>query len=321
MMTMTKRLCAAVSMGALLATTVASGLQAQQAYPNRPIEMVVTFGAGGGADLMGRHLAKLGEPVLNVAIPVSNISGASGNAGLTRVATNPADGYTLGTLIALSVASWAAGLGMAKPEDFKVVAVAQSSPSMLFVPKDSPHQTAKDLFEFAKKNPNAVRVATSGFGTMDDVTLRYLTGQQIPMTNVPFGKPAERYASTVGSHTTALYEEPGDVTQFIKSGDLKPILVFDDKRHESFPDVPTSTELGLDINGLDNFRTLVVRADTPPEVVDRLHQAFGEVLKSDEWQKFCEETYTCTENMPPDEAGRMVKDFHAKVQEFLQKQS
>src|SRR3546814_2985932 len=78
------------------------------------------------------------------------------------------------------------------------------------------------------------------------------------MTNVPFEKPAERYASPIGGHTDAIYEEPGDVAQFVKSGQMKPLVVFAKERHPEFPDVPTSSELGIDISGLDHFSTIAV---------------------------------------------------------------
>ncbi|MCB1882881.1 MAG: tripartite tricarboxylate transporter substrate binding protein [Geminicoccaceae bacterium] len=301
----------------IAATAFAGGALAQDAYPERPIDMVITFGPGGGSDTMGRTAAHLAEKELGVAVPASNVSGASGNAGLTRVLTSPADGYTLGTLIALTVSSWAAGLGVGQPDQFDVVGVLQSSPSMLFVPKDSPHKSAEELLAFAKANPKALKVATSGFGTMDDVTLRYLTKQGDAMTNVPFAKPAERYASTVGAHTDAIYEEPGDVAQFVQSGDLVPVLVFADERHKDFPDVPASKELGLDISGLDNFRTIAVKKGTPPEIVERLHKVFADVTATQEWHDFCAKTYTCTENMSVEDANAMVETFYKKVKDLL----
>ncbi|CAA7614340.1 tripartite tricarboxylate transporter substrate binding protein [Magnetospirillum sp. UT-4] len=306
-----------IAVSALAGLLAISPALAQEKYPSRPIEMIVTFGPGGGADLMGRQTARLAEPVLGVAIPVANISGASGNAGLTRLLTNPADGYSVATLIALSVSSWAAGLGTAKPSDFQVVAMMQNSPSMLFVPKNSPYKTAREFLDAAKANPGKLRVATSGLGTQDDITVRYLASQGFQAKNVPFAKPAERYASTVGGHTDALYEEPGDVAQFIKSGDLRPLMVFDAKRHESFPDVTASMELGLQISDLPNFRTIAVPAKTPKEIVDRLAAAMNQVLDKPEWQKFCRETYTCTEKMTPDQAQQVVVKFHDTVKGYL----
>jgi len=137
---------------------------------------------------------------------------------------------------------------------------------------------------------------------------------------VPFAKPAERYASTVGRHTEAIYEEPGDVAQFIKSGDLRPIVVFDEKRHPSFPDVPASAEKGLKISDLPNFRTLAVPAKTPPERVKVLADAAQKVLASPEWKNFCTETFTCVEQTyTPEQAAQMVSQFHTKVKDYLQR--
>ena len=296
-------LCASVA----LAGAAGTGAAMAQDYPNRPIEMVVTFGPGGGADLMGRTMARLLEEPLGVPLPVSNVAGASGNAGLTRLRTNPADGYTLGTLISLTVASWASGLGDNKPEDFRVISVVQSSPSFLFVPANGPYQTAEALFEQAKAGP--VTVATSGYGTQDDVTLKLLANAGITMENVPFQAPAERYASPIGGHTMAIYEEPGDVAQFIEAGQLKPVVVFAAERHPAFPDVPTSAELGVEIADLDNYRSVAVPAGTPEDVVAKLEEAVAQAVSTEDWKAFCEETYTCIEPVTGEAAQAMITDF------------
>ena len=294
-----------------------AGMAGAQDYPERPIEMVVTFGPGGGSDVMGRQIARLMERSLGVSIPVSNVAGASGNAGLTRLRTDAADGYTIGTLISLTVASWASGLGDSKPEDFQILAVVQNSPSFLFVSASSPHQTAEDLFAYAGEHPGELTVATSGYGTQDDVALKLLAKDGVEMENVPFQAPGERYASPIGGHTAVLYEEPGDVVQFLQAGQLKPLVVFSEERHPSFPDVPTAAELGHDISGLDNFRTIAVRAGTDPAIVEKLQGALEETLDSEEWKTFCAETYSCIEPVTGDAAQTMMTDFLQLVTEQL----
>ncbi|MCB1519107.1 MAG: tripartite tricarboxylate transporter substrate binding protein [Hyphomicrobiaceae bacterium] len=303
----------------ILGGTLSSQVAAQEKYPSRPIDVIVTFGAGGGADLMGRKFSQFAEPLLGVALPVANVSGASGNAGLTRLLTDASDGYSVATLIALSVSAWAAGIGNHNPDEFAYVGMMQSSPSMLFVNKDSPFKTYKDLADFATANPGKLRCATSGYGTMDDITLKYLATKGVKIVNVPFGKPAERYASTVGGHTDLIYEEPGDVAQFLKSGDLRPLIVFDEARHASFPDVSNSKELGLEINDLPNFRTIAVSAKTPADRVAVLNAAANKILASDEWKKFCESTYTCTKALSPDETKARVVAFYKTVKGYLDK--
>lgn len=296
----------------------ATAAQAQDKYPNRPIELVVTFGPGGGADAMGRKMSQLLEKSMGVAMPVSNVGGASGNAGLNKLSSAPADGYTAGTLIALTVASWAAGLGTSKASDFAIAAIVQDSPSMLFVTTDSVHKTFKEFLAYSAKNPGALKIATSGYGTQDDITLKYLASKGYKTTNVPFEKPAERYASPLGKHTDAIYEEPGDVSAFLKSGRLRPLVVFDDTRNPAFPDVPTSKELGFEISDLPNFRTIAVSAKTPPEVLKALSAAVNSALATPEWKAFCAETYTCaSRSYSPAEAQAYVAGFQAKVSNYL----
>lgn len=286
-------------------------------FPNRPIELIVTFGPGGGADLMGRQMSQLLEPILGVPVPVTNVAGASGNAGLTRLATSPSDGYTLGTLISLSVASWTGGIGDNTADDFEIIAVIQNSPSMLFVRPDSGFSTAQELFDHARENPDQLTVATSGYGTQDDVTIQILASDGVAMSNVPMAAPAERYASTVGGHTDVLYEEPGDIVQFLASGDLVPLVVFDKERHPEFPDVPTASEVGFDIAGLYTFRSIAAPAGTPPEVIARLEDAIAKATKSDGWQAFCSETYTCIEPVTGDDARAMVDGFYDLIAAHL----
>jgi len=290
-------------------------------YPARPVEVIVTFGPGGGADAMARQLSRLVEKDLGVAMPVVNVSGASGNAGLTQLLGNGADGHSVGTLIALTVSSWATGLGTASLDDFKVVAVTQDSPSMLFVPAKSPFKTFREFLDHAKANPGKLKVATSGYGTQDDITLKYLKSLGFPTTNVPFAKPAERYSAPLGGHTDAIYEEPGDVAQLLAAKQLRPLAVFDDVRHPSFPDVETSREYGMDISDLPNFRSIVVRADTPPEKVRVLSEAINKALDDPAWQKFCAQTYTCTKKYTPEEAEAHVRAFYETVKNRIAQSS
>ncbi len=308
--------CLAVTMaGVLLVTPVV----AQEKYPSRPIDVIVTFGPGGGADLMGRKFAQIAEPILGVAMPVANISGASGNAGLTRLLTDAPDGYSLATVIALTVSAWASGIGNKNPDEFSYAGMMQSSPSMLFLSKDSPFKTFKELEEYAKANPNKLRCATSGYGTMDDITLKYLATKGIKIVNVPFAKPAERYAAAVGGHSDMIYEEPGDVAQFLKSGDLHPVIVFDEDRHESFKDTISSKEVGLEISDLPNFRTIAFSNKVDPAKVAVVSEAITKVLATPQWKEFCAGTYTCTKPMTPEQTKEAVNKFYKTVKGYLER--
>lgn len=309
-----KRLGKTAFGGLMVAGALAfGGAATAQNFPDRPIELIVTFGPGGGADVMGRQIAQIMEPELGVAIPVTNVAGASGNAGLTRLRTSPADGYTLGTLISLTVASWTSEIGDNAPEDFRVLAIIQSTPSFLFVAADSPFATAEELLNHARENPGALTVATSGYGTQDDVALITMAEQGFDMVNVPFSAPGERYAAPLGGHTDVIYEEPGDVVQFLESGEYRPLMLFAAERHPEFPDVPTSGELGLEMVYLNTFRTLAVPAATPSDVVARLEAAVVAATRTDAWQAFCAQTYTCVEPLTGEAAQEEVLTFFAAI--------
>jgi tripartite-type tricarboxylate transporter receptor subunit TctC len=302
---------------AVLLLMPAARTPAQDTFPAQSLEIIVPFGPGGGADAMSRKIAQLLEPILGVPILVSNTPGASGNAGLTKLLINPADGYTLAMLNSLTVSAWAAGVGYVKPDDFVYLAIVQQSPSMLFVPDSAQFKTFTDLLDFAKANPAKLKVATAGYGLSDDVTLRYFASLGYKMVGIPYAKPAERYASPFGRRTQALYEEPGDVANLLSAKRLRPLVVFDSKRHFAFPDVPSSKELGFEISDLPNFRMLVVRAATPADRAAVLVQAIDNALDTSEWKKYCADTYSCTAKYTPQQAKQRVKDFHEAIRRLL----
>jgi putative tricarboxylic transport membrane protein len=307
---MLRLMCAVVLLAAM------AGAAAQGKFPSRPVEMIVNFGPGGGADGLGRTVAKQMETVLGVAVPVSNVAGASGNAGLSKVLGSTPDGYTIGTMTGLTIAAWISGLGSMKVSDFAVISVAQSSPSMLFAPANSPIKSYKQLLEMAKASPNKIRVATAGYGTLDDVAIKYLATKGAPMTNVPFAKPGERYASPLGGHSELLFEEPGDVVQFLESKQYLPLVVFGVKRHPNFADTPASSEFGHEID-LPNWRGIVASAKVPAPIVAALDQAVQKAVESPEWKKFCAETYSCVEKMDHKQSQTFVEKNFREVQAFM----
>jgi tripartite-type tricarboxylate transporter receptor subunit TctC len=302
---------------ALVVSAAAAPALAQDAFPAQPIEIIVPFGAGGGADSMAHKVAALLERPLGVRLPITHVPGASGNAGLTKLLTNPPDGYTMAVLISPTVSAWAAGIGYAKPDDFAMLAVTQQSASMLFVPADSAFRSFASLLEYAKAHPGRLRVATSGYGSTDDITLKYFDSFGYRMTNVPFAKPEQRYAASFSRRTQALYEEPGDVAALLASRKLRPLVVFDTHRHSAFEDVPSSAELGYQINDLPTFRTLVVRAGTAAERQKILVDAIGKALATSEWKTFCAQSHSCAPPSTQQDAAERVRLFLETSRKYL----
>jgi tripartite-type tricarboxylate transporter receptor subunit TctC len=271
-------------------TLLVGVLSAQEPYPNRPIDFIVTWGPGGGADAMARQIATLAQPHLGVALPTSNVPGAAGNTGLAQVLSGRPDGYTIATYIQDTLMTVPMGLARYTVDDLEWITRTQVADSFLFVKADSPFKTVQDLLKHAQTNPGKVRVAATGFGTVDDVSVRYLGKKGYRMTTVPYPKPAERYAAALGGHAEVLYEQAGDVLQYLKAGQLRPLVIFAAERHPAFGEVPSSKELAIDIT-LPQFRGIVARKGVAADRVARLAEAFRRAMDTPEWKKFAAEWY------------------------------
>lgn len=279
-----RTLAPAVVAAATLAAPTGAAL-AQEKYPSRPVEYIVPWGPGGGADQLARLTGKLMEPILGTSLPVVNVAGATGATGMAKLLSAPADGYSMAVYIADSHALLAGPNPRWTMNDIVPVAVMIQAPSFLFVAKDSPIKSWADFEREARANPGKLKVATLGFGSVDDFTLSYLDSKGIKVTQVPFAKPSERYVSILGGHADALYEQAGDVAQFLNSGQMRPILIFGAARHPAFKDVPSSHELGYKV-ALPQFRSVVVRAGTPADRIKVLSDAFAKVAASAEYKDF-----------------------------------
>jgi tripartite-type tricarboxylate transporter receptor subunit TctC len=293
---------------------------AQERFPNRPIDFVVPWGTGGGADSMARQLGALAQPLLGPALPVSNVPGAAGNTGLAQLLSGKPDGYTVAVYIQDTLMTIPMGLARHKVDDLAWITRTQVADSFLFVKTDGPFKTIQELLKHAHVNPGKLRVAATGFGSVDDVTVRYLEKKGYKMTTVPYPKPGERYAATLGGHAEVLYEQAGDVLQYLQAGQLKPLVIFAERRHPAFAEVPTSRELGLDIT-LPQFRGVVARAGTPPDRVATIADAFRRAMDTPQWKKFAEEWYMSPESYQGPErftrwVGGEVATLEQLVKEF-----
>ncbi|HEY7364464.1 MAG TPA: tripartite tricarboxylate transporter substrate binding protein [Methylomirabilota bacterium] len=296
-------------------TPVAAG--AQERFPSRPIDFIVPWGTGGGADSMARQLGALAQPLLGTALPVSNVPGASGNTGLAQLLGAKSDGYTVAVYIQDTLMTIPMGLARHKVEDLDWITRTQVADSFLLVKADGPFKTIQELLKHAQANPGKLRVAATGFGSVDDVTVRYLEKKGYKMTTVPYPKPGERYAATLGGHAEVLYEQAGDVLQYLKAGQLKPLVIFAEKRHPAFAEVPTSKELGLDIT-LPQFRGVVARKGTPADRVTALADAFRKVMDTPAWKKFADEWYMSPESYQgPEQFTRWVSGEVATLERLV----
>ena len=184
---------------------IVSAASAAETYPSRPIEFIVPWGAGGGSDQTARELSKLLQPELKVSVPVVNVPGGTGNAGMVKMLSGPEDGYSISILAWDTYALLASRPPKWNVSDFVTLAIVIQLPSGFYVAQDSEFKTWADVEKAAKARPDELKVAISGFGSPDDLTIHQLAKHGISLKAVPFAEPGERYSSLLGHHVDLLY--------------------------------------------------------------------------------------------------------------------
>jgi tripartite-type tricarboxylate transporter receptor subunit TctC len=279
------------------------------AYPERSLELIVPWGQSGGADQLARLVARLAEPILGKRLAVVNVPGGTGGTGLAKLLAAPADGYSMAVYIADSHALLASKQPHWSMSDITPVAVMMKGPSFLFVREDSPFKSWGDFVKYAKARPGSLKVATLGFGSIDTFALRTIErAAGIDIVQIPYAKPSERYTSILGGRADALYEQIGDVSELVKQEKIRPLLLFAEKRMDEFSDVPASYELGFKV-ALPQFRAIVVRSGTPPEIVKKLADVLAKVFASPEFKEFLKEQHATIDSFEdPDGASIFLQE-------------
>ncbi len=297
---------------AALLATASFAAPAQHKYPSRPIEFIVPWGPGGGADQVARKASPLMEKDLGVSLPVINVPGATGQTGLSKMLTAPADGYTISVMTGDTFALQTDPNTRWKLDQIVPAAIMMQQPSAFFTSADN-LKTWEDVAREAKKRP--LKVAITGFGSPDDLTVHYFAAKGLKLVSVPFAKPAERYTAILGGHADILYEQLGDVRSFTASGKMRPVLVFAQKRFPAVPDVPTGKENGFDII-INQFRAVIMKAGTDPQRVKVISDALAHVAATDDFKKYLHDQYADADSFVP--ADRALDFMKGELQTMKQ---
>lgn len=283
---------------------MAAGSSQAAAYPSRPIELIVPFGPGGGADQLGRAIASLIEGPLKVSVPVINVPGATGNTGMVKLLSGAPDGYGMCILIGDTLATIAKG-GRWKIEETVAVGVLMQQSTGLFVKADSPIKTFDDLLKESKKKD--LKIATVGLGSADDLHIGQMNVKGSKFRAVPYSKPGERYSTILGGHTDVLIEQGGDVKRFLDSGQMRQLVLFADKEDPNFPGVPVAKAYGFNL-AISQFRSIVMKAGTDPKAIQTISDALAQAAKSDKYKQFLKDTASFPNSfMPAAEANAFLK--------------
>ena len=275
---MYRRRTFSVAVTAALVLAAPTLAQAQQAFPNKPITMIVPFPAGGLADIVARPVAEAMSRELGQPVVIENKGGAGGGIGMGVAAKAPADGYTV--LMALSsysvIPEADAVLGRAPMYTFSAlrpIARITADPTVLAVRADAPWKSAKDFVEDAKKRPGAINYGSSGnYGTMHVPMEILAQNAGIKLTHVPFTGAAPAIVALLGGQIDAVSTGPATVVQHVKAGKIRVLAHWGNGKLQALPDVPSLKEAGYNAE-YAQWSGMFIPAATPEPVAQRLRAA------------------------------------------------
>ncbi len=259
-------------------------------FPERALTMVVPYGPAGGSGQVAAAMAEAVTELTDVNINRDHKPGGSGTVGMTAYMASPADGYNV--LEHIDDASSAHALDSSMPNpavDLIPLVVSKVTFSQIYIRTNETRFTDWPSFvEWVKAQDGKATIANvSKEGSMERVTMKFITDATgMSIQQISFDKGAPRYGALLGGQVDALFEQPGDVRNFLDASQFKPILTIFDERQDVFADVPTHREMGLDFDPLLRFRGFYVHADAPADRVEWLQWAFQRGYCEDSYQSF-----------------------------------
>ncbi len=283
--------------------------KAKTDYPTKTIRMIVPFAAGGGTDSVGRALAAGMSEVLGVSVVVENQTGGSGAVGMNAALHSDPDGYTI-SLGSREVTSLPLlGLAPFDTLDFKFVANVNTDPAVLVVSSESKYQTLDSLVEDMKANPGKLTFAASAVPNY--YAIPFAEAAKVEYTTVPFQGAALAIVELLGQRATFGLYGPGEVLAQVEDGGLRALAIMSEERIDTFPDVPTMKELGIDATS-GTYRGIIAPGGTPDEIVKVLDDAIAQTVKSQKFIDFMKKNSFGIDY-------RNSADFKAMIQEDIKK--
>ena len=296
---------------AIAPLTFASGTALAQAYPSKPIKIVIPFVAGGSSDIVGRAIGSKFSELLGQPAIVENRPGANGSIAAEFVAKSDPDGYTV---LVGSIGVFSINQALFKDlrynalRDFAPLTLAVTTPNVLITRPDLPANSMKELVEFAKKNPGKLSYCSSGTGSSDHLTGEvFKQGAGIFAVHVPYRGGAACQTDIMGSQIDLSFQNLGAVTNYIKAGKMKALAVTAKSRHPQLANVPTTGEAGFSDLVVTSWQAAAAPAKTPREIVAKLNDAAVKALRSPEVRERMSQIGFDVVASTPDEFGRFMK--------------
>jgi tripartite-type tricarboxylate transporter receptor subunit TctC len=311
----TRRTALAV-IAALCAFAFALPAPAQQAWPSKPIKIIVPYPPGGTSDILARSVGQKLSEQYGQPVVIENKPGATGNIGADFVAKSPPDGYTLllGDIGSLAIApSVVTTLPFDPVKDFAPVVMVAYSPHLLVVHPSVPAKDAKELIAMAKAKPDTMNFAVSGIGGANHLAgIDFAQRAGIKWAYIPYKGGSQALTDMVGGQAQVMFNGMLATYPFVKDGKLKVLAISSAKRFAAAPDIPTVAESAFSGFETGSWQGIVAPAGTPPQVVRKLHADVMAILSTPEMKDRLDKAGAEVRAMSPQQFGGFILDEKAR---------
>jgi tripartite-type tricarboxylate transporter receptor subunit TctC len=305
-MLIARRLLLALVAGTLTTTAFA------QAWPQKPIRLVVPFPPGGGTDTIAREISHQVSQATGWVFVIDNKPGAGGNIGVDNVVKSAPDGHSLvvGQTSNLAInRTLYTKLPYDPTKDLTPITLLASAPMVLVTGTGTPYKNMADAIQDAKARPGSVNFASAGNGTVAHLAGELLQkAARVKFQHVPYRGAAAASTDVIGNRVELYMSSVPTLLGHIRSNNLRPLAITSSKRSEDLPDVPTLTELGYKDINVDTWFGLLAPAGTPKEIVDRLNAEFNKALQNPQLRKKLSNEGAEPVGSTPDKFAALIKD-------------
>jgi tripartite-type tricarboxylate transporter receptor subunit TctC len=286
-----------------------------QAWPTKPVKIVVPFAAGGATDVVARLLAQKLTEAWGQSVVVENRAGAGGNIGADAVAKSPGDGYTLlmtsGSIVTANPHMYKA-MPFDAARDLVAITNVASGPQVIAVSANVPARDLRELIALAKAQPKSVNFGSAGIGTQTHLAAEnFAYSAGVDLTHVPYKGESAAITDLIGGQIQLATPNLGAAIGFIQQGKIRALAVTSRERSPQLPEVPSASEV---LPGFENtgWFGLMAPAGTPRDVIDRIHRDSAKILLSDEFRaKLAQQGMVPIANSPADFAAA-IRDESAR---------